>query len=84
MLASAMPEESLQNSDTPKAETRAADHKGSASKILDALGHDQMSLDELIERTGFDTKTVTNLTLDMELEGVIKKVAGGNFVRATA
>jgi len=84
MLASAMPEESLQNSDTPTAETRAAGHKGSASKILDALGHDQMSLDELIERTGFDTKTVTNLTLDMELEGVIKKVAGGNFVRATA
>jgi len=82
MLASAMSAQSLQ--DTPTAEKKAVAHNDSALKILDALGHDQMSLDELIKRTGFDTKTVTNLTLDLELEGTIEKVAGGNFVRATA
>ena len=53
----------------------------SETKLLTALGHDSMSLDELTERTGFDTKTVTNLTLDLELEGIIKKIAGGNFVK---
>jgi len=56
----------------------------SETKLLEALGHDSMSLDELIERTGFDTQTATNLALDLELEGVIKKIAGGNFTKTGA
>ena len=86
MLASRIPAEPLPGPQPhpPNIPEKPARRESSATKLLEALGHDQMSLDELIERTGLDTTTVTNLTLDLELEGTIEKVAGGNFVRALA
>ena len=51
--------------------------------LLDALGHDAMSIDELAERSGFDVVTVTRMTTDLELDGRIKKISSGNFVRAS-
>ena len=53
-----------------------------ASHLLDALGHDAMSIDELAERCGLDVVTVTRMTTDLELDGQIKKISNGNFVRS--
>lgn len=52
--------------------------------LLDVLGHDSMSLDELVTRSGLGVVTVTQMTLDLELEGQIKKIPGGNFVRISS
>ncbi len=61
------------------AESPTADSQ--SARLLSALGHDPMSLDQLAARCGLDIVTVTNLTLDLELDGTIQKVSGGNFVR---
>ncbi len=50
-------------------------------QLLEALGHDSMSLDDLSERSGFDIVTVTRITTDLELQGQIKTVSGGKFAR---
>jgi len=50
-------------------------------KLLQALGTDPMSLDQLADRTDLDIVSVTQMALDLELSGTIKKIAGGNFVR---
>ncbi len=55
-----------------------------SSLLLEALGYDPMSLDQLVERCGLDVVTVTKMTLDLELSGVIQKIPGGNFVRTSA
>jgi len=55
-----------------------------ARQVLDSLGHDALSLDQLADRSGLNVVVVTNLTADLELEGVIEKVAGGNFVTTGA
>ncbi len=49
--------------------------------LLETLGYDPMSLDQLVERSGFDVVTVTKMTIDLELSGAIQKIPGGNFVR---
>lgn len=51
-------------------------------KLLDALGFDPMSLDQLAERCDLDIVTVTKMVTDLELDGTIKKIAGGNVARA--
>ena len=40
-----------------------------------------MSLDDLLETTGIDIASLTKITLDLELEGKIRQIPGGNFVR---
>ena len=54
-----------------------------AAKLLQSLGYDPLSLDQLAERCGLDIVTVTGITLDLELDGSIKKTAGGSFVRTS-
>lgn len=64
-------------SDAPEPEVDAA-----TNKLLQALGYDPLSLDQLADRAGLDIVTATKMTVDLELNGVIKKITGGNFVRA--
>ena len=49
-------------------------------KLLQALSYDPMSLDQLADHSGLDIVTLTKMTLDLELNGTIKKIAGGKFV----
>lgn len=51
------------------------------STLLETLGSDPMSLDDLLETTGIDIASLTKITLDLELEGKIRQIPGGNFVR---
>ena len=64
-------------SDAPEPEVDAA-----TNKLLQALGYDPLSLDQLADRAGLDIVTATKMAVDLELNGVIKKITGGNFVRA--
>ncbi len=49
--------------------------------LLDAMGFDPISLDTLIDRTGFDTATAQARLLDLELDGAVQRLPGGRFQR---
>ena len=46
--------------------------------VLDAIGNDELSFDELEQKTKLDTKTLVRLLTTLEISGIIKKSAG-NF-----
>lgn len=50
-------------------------------KTLDAFDYTPLPLDAIVETTGLDIVTVTNLAFDLELNGAIVKVAGGKYVK---
>lgn len=67
--------------------TNGEKHGGSPIKaiykpIWEALGHDLVNLDQLIERTGLTTPELSSMLLIMELEGNIT-VADGRYTRNT-
>ena len=47
--------------------------------ILDALGHDPASIDELASRSGLTIDKVSSMLLILELEGKIEKLSGGRY-----
>ena len=49
--------------------------------LLDAMGHDPVSLDALIARTGIDAATLQAKLLDLELDGAVARLPGGLFQR---
>jgi DNA processing protein len=48
-------------------------------KLLDALGHDPVSADALVERSGLTIDQVSSMLLILELEGKIEKLSGGRY-----
>jgi DNA processing protein len=65
-------------SDEPTSESRLdADYR----LLLDAMGHDPVSPDELIRRTGLQAKGVASMLLLLELEGYVSSNAGGRYSR---
>lgn len=64
------------------AETPDSDTDDRMAMILKAVEYAPLSLDEIIEATGIDVISVTNLTLEMELSGTIESVAGGMFQKS--
>jgi DNA processing protein len=51
------------------------------ARLLRAVNHQPLSPDEIVEQTGLDIISVTNLTLDLELQGVIEADDAGRFVK---
>ncbi len=49
--------------------------------LLAALGHDPLTLDDLANRTGIDTATLSARLLDLELEGRVARLPGQRFQR---
>jgi DNA processing protein len=49
--------------------------------LLDALGHDPMTLDSLQARTGWPTSELLARLLDLELDGQLARLPGGLFQR---
>jgi len=89
VLAPLLPK-SIDYASDQKTRTKSSDRSDSSPKVdmttkilLQALGCDSMSLDQIAERSGLDIVSVTKMTLDLELDGTIKKIAGGNFVRTS-
>lgn len=52
--------------------------------LLAQLGHDPVSLDALLARTGFDTATLQARLLELELAGAVARLPGGLFQRVVS
>ena len=50
--------------------------------LLDAMGFDPVTTDELVLRTGFPAAEVSSILLLLELQGHVSSAAGGLFTRA--
>ena len=54
------------------------------SPLLDALGHDPVTLDALLARTGWPASELSARLLELELDGLVARLPGGLFQRRTA
>jgi len=54
---------------------------GVGGDLLDALGHDPVSLDALLARTGLPTSTLQAQLLELELQGLVARLPGGLLQR---
>ncbi len=52
--------------------------------LLEALGHDPVTLDALLARTGWPTADLNARLLELELEGTVARLPGGLFQRRHA
>ena len=50
-------------------------------RLLEALGHDESSLDELAARTGLAVSALSSMLLVLELEGDVRPGRGGKYTR---
>ncbi|MGB0513964.1 MAG: DNA-processing protein DprA, partial [Wenzhouxiangellaceae bacterium] len=50
-------------------------------RILDAIGHDPVSIDDIINRSGLSARTVSALLLELELDGRLTALDGGRYCR---
>ncbi|HSM20624.1 MAG TPA: DNA-protecting protein DprA, partial [Rubrivivax sp.] len=64
----------------PLAETESAP----PDALLQALGHDPVTLDALMARTGASAAELTVRLLDLELEGSVSRLPGGLYQRRFA
>jgi DNA processing protein len=64
--------------------TTSADPEASADPLLDALGHDPVTLDALQARTGWPTHELTTRLLELELDGDVARLPGGLYQRRHA
>ncbi|HRQ65791.1 MAG TPA: DNA-processing protein DprA [Xanthomonadaceae bacterium] len=51
-------------------------------RLLDALGHDPATVDELVTRSGLTVESVSSMLLMLELQGRVASGGGGRYVRA--
>ena len=70
------------------AAARPAPHAAAAAApgnaLLEALGHDPVSLDALVARTGWPPQLLNAKLLELELEGTVARLPGQLFQRRTA
>ena len=52
-------------------------------RLMCALGHDPVTIDTLVERTGLTAEKVSSILLALELEGFVSSAAGGLYNRTT-
>ncbi|MEZ5462043.1 MAG: DNA-processing protein DprA [Dokdonella sp.] len=53
-------------------------------RLLDALGHEEVALDTLAERTGMTIAALSSMLLVLELEGLVSAARGGKYTRLPA
>jgi len=51
-------------------------------QLLEILGHDPVSTDELIRRTGLPAQNIASMLLLLELEGYVSSCPGGRYCRS--
>ena len=49
--------------------------------LLSAAGHDPVTIDTLVRRSGLTADTVCSMLLRLELQGVVKTMPGGHYIR---
>lgn len=83
-IAAVLPGYHREHVPAPANEPSTADASGepaAADPLLEAVGFDPVRLDTLVARTGWRADEVSSRLLILELEGRIKTVAGGRYVR---
>ena len=60
------------------------DSPAAADPLLQAMGHDPVTLDALLARTGFGVAQINARLLELELEGRLARLPGGLFQRRSA
>jgi len=63
------------------ADSAAAD-SAEIRRILDAIGHDPVAIDDIITHSGMSARTVSALLLELELDGRLTALDGGRYCRA--
>ena len=56
---------------------------GPGRRVLEAVGHDPVTLDRLVGPTGLTAARLASMLLTLELEGRIEALPGGRYVRTT-
>lgn len=69
---------------TPRQAALPLAEDGPADPLLDALGHDPVTLDALLARTGFPVSELTARLLELELDGHVARLPGGLYQRRHA
>lgn len=64
--------------------TGGATDTAPANPLLDALGHDPVTLDALLARTGWPASELTGKLLELELDGHVARLPGGLYQRRHA
>ena len=54
---------------------------GPAESLLEAVGHDPVAVDQLVEHTGLTANRLSSMLLTLELDGRIDALPGGRYVR---
>lgn len=54
---------------------------GERKAVLEAVGWDPTSVDEVVERTGLTAEAVSSMLLMLELDGAVASVGGGRYSR---
>lgn len=65
----------------PAAPGGDAESDPEVARLLAALGHDPVSVDELIVRTNLTTQAVSSMLLELELQGRVASLGGGRYSR---
>lgn len=65
------------NSNASTSEPPDSDH----GKLLEAMGWELITIDELVEQTDFSTAEIASMLLILELEGLVNSEAGGRYQR---
>ena len=52
--------------------------------VLEAVGHDPVTLDQLVEHTGLTPDRLSSILLPLELDGRLDALPGGRYVRAAS
>ena len=70
-----------EGAEPPAAETGPLEHDADYQLLLDALGHDPVSIDVLADRSGLTIEQVSSMLLILELEGQIEVLTGGTYLK---
>ena len=70
----------MQNTN-PDATLRPNLQDGDYAKLLDVLGHDPLTTDEIAQRSGLTIAEVSSMLLILELEEIVESLPGGKFAK---
>jgi DNA processing protein len=50
-------------------------------RVLDAIGHESILVDQVVENCGLTTETVSSIIMRLEIRGEVASAAGGRVLR---